>query len=105
MKLLLHVVRGVPDRGEEMAVPGGHRFHRWPEYIHTENLSQDRGDNIVKQGSFFLIGKEDVETALQAFAQNNPGCEVRVYDCLRIGQCPAGQFVSKEVSKDGVLPT
>lgn len=102
MKKLLQVVRGRPDRGLEIFLPdAGVRHH--PQVVLCRALDEG-SSNFVKEGEFFFIEDSDVDEAMRGFAQQNPGCEVRVYSLEQSGQCPAGPMVVKKITSDGVLP-
>jgi hypothetical protein len=64
----------------------------------------DEGMDIATTQEFFLVDDRWVDDLMKVLAQLNPGCEVEVYKMEKVGQCPAGDYVAKEVSKDGLLP-
>lgn len=47
---------------------------------------------------------EDVTLYVNDLAKKHPGCEIEVYNLERISQCPVGEVVTKQISKNGVLP-
>lgn len=65
-------------------------------------------DNVHKTARnimFFSVPDKKVAAFVEYAAKQNPGCEVQVYTLEKVGQCPAGDYVMKDVTKDGVLPT
>jgi tagatose-1,6-bisphosphate aldolase len=104
MKKLIRVVRSAYT--PEFHPEGGHNWRRrLPMVIIpvTRELGIDRS-NMSKDAEFFLVEPDDVDTAMRAFAENNPGCEVQVYSLEASAQCPAAPMVVKTVTQDGVLP-
>jgi hypothetical protein len=57
-----------------------------------------------KQASFFSVDERHIDAFIRQLAKDNPGCPVEVYSLGAVGQCPAGDFVLKEVTKNGVFP-
>jgi hypothetical protein len=53
---------------------------------------------------FVYVDERDVEEYMRVLAENNPGCEVRVYALEQVAECPAAEIVVKKVSAHGVLP-
>ena len=68
---------------------------------HTAEGVQKNTRNI----SFFLVHDKKVDAFVEYASKQNPGCEIQVYTMSKVGQCPAGDYVVKDVTKDGVLPT
>lgn len=65
----------------------------------------DRHENLnLKNTSLFLVDDRHVKLFVQKAAQKNPGSEIKVFSLEKVGQCPAGDFVMKDVTKDGILP-
>jgi hypothetical protein len=105
---LLHIVRGIPDHGIAFNIFDQHmdpiRLHRSPMAISSRPLEEGRS-NFSKEAEFVLVDDRDVDAALAALAEQNPGYEVRVYGLEKVGQCPAAPMVVKEVTAHGVLPS
>lgn len=55
-------------------------------------------------GEFFMIDERDLTVAIQYLAEENPGKEVQVYDLVSISVCPAAEMITKQVTKEGILP-
>jgi len=58
----------------------------------------------TKHQEFFLVDARGVNEVVEFLAKENPGCEIEVYNLEMVGQCPAGDYVMKQVTADGVLP-
>jgi hypothetical protein len=57
-------------------------------------------------GDLFVVNDpaRSLDVAVKILAAENPGKEIRVYTLTQISTCPAGEMVTKKVSKEGVLP-
>lgn len=65
----------------------------------------DRNDEYsLSNCSLFFVPDKHVKTLVERAAKANPGCEIQVFSMEKVGQCPAGDFVMKDVTKDGILP-
>ncbi len=53
---------------------------------------------------FFEVDPRFVDRVVQHIAATCPGVDIEVYRLDWIGFCPAGNFVKKTVTEDGVLP-
>lgn len=104
MKKLIHIVRGVADRGMDFGLGAEVQVRRHPQAIVTDRLEVERG-TLIKNVEFVYVDEGDTEAAVAALAAANPGYEVRVYTVESIAQCPAGALVTKKISESGVLPT
>lgn len=62
-------------------------------------------EDYMNEGEFFIVDDRDLEHVVGHLARSNPGKEIRVYDMVSVSVCPAGEMVTKKVSKDGVLPS
>ena len=107
MKKLIRVVRGRPDNGtpfelfhEQVNFP----LRRAPEAIIPVMELEIEQSNFQKSVEFCLVDDRDVEGSVALLAHNNPGCEVRVYACEQIAQCPAAPMVVKKIDQSGILP-
>lgn len=96
---ILRVNRNLP--GEHIHFGDG-MFHR--DVILLGAREVPPGAQYERLGEFFLIDDRDVDVALEMFARANPGCDVEIYTMEKSGQCPAGDFVARTVTKDGKLP-
>ena len=84
--------------------------------VYVENLdrdviviAQDRydmpdGHDVLRKGTFFHTDDRNVDSLMQALARANPGCDINVYRLEKVGHCPAGEYVAKQVTKAGTLP-
>ena len=61
-------------------------------------------DDYRHRGEIFVVDERDVVAAVRILATENPGKDVLVYDLQQVSVCPAAEMVTKNVSKDGVLP-
>jgi hypothetical protein len=60
---------------------------------------------IHRTAEFFEIEDIDLEATVKLFATSNPGMEVQVYQMTQESICPAGDMVTKQVTKEGILPS
>jgi hypothetical protein len=74
------------------------------EYVAVEGIKLNDDIQYHKQGEFFEVNERHVDTFIAYAARENPGCAVEVYELKKVGQCPPGEYVLKEVTKDGILP-
>jgi hypothetical protein len=56
------------------------------------------------QCEFFEIEEQDLDGFVSELTRQHPGKEVRVYTLSQVSERPAGDMVTKKVTKDGVLP-
>lgn len=81
------------------------RMRRLPYAIIPASKLDFERSNFVKDGEFFLCEEgPDLEIAVRALAEANPGCEVQVYGMEQAAQCPAAPMVVKKVTAEGILP-
>jgi hypothetical protein len=59
---------------------------------------------VLKKGVFFHVNDRDVDKLMEALAKENPGCDINVYRLEKVGHCPAAEYVTKQVTKNGTLP-
>ena len=83
---------------------GGDRFARHPRYFGSPRVDNHEDAEPIKQAEFFEVHERDLATAMRQFADQNPGCEVIAYAMTHSAITPPGEFVLKQVTKDGVLP-
>jgi hypothetical protein len=69
-----------------------------PPHVDNMELFRNMG------GEFFLIEEKDLRAAIQLLAEENPGKEIQVYDLVSISICPAAEMITKQVTKEGILP-
>jgi hypothetical protein len=68
-------------------------------------LLQEKYDGqSAVQGTVFFPEEYQVDTLVRMLASKNPGAEIMVFRLEKVGQCPAGDFVEKNVTEDGTLP-
>jgi hypothetical protein len=65
---------------------------------------EGRADVELTECEFFVVGDRDVDAVVKYLAENNPGKEVQVYELQKVSVCPAAEMVTKQVSKEGILP-
>jgi hypothetical protein len=96
MRKLVRVAR-TPD--QEAYFPelrhGGRGFNP----PHVDNMELFRS-----MGEFFWIEEKDMSVAISSLAEENPGKEIQVYDLTSISICPAAEMITKQVTKEGILP-
>jgi hypothetical protein len=75
-------------------------------YAHPMAINPDEGraDVELTECEFFVVGDRDVDAVVKYLAENNPGKEVQVYELQKVSVCPAAEMVTKQVSKEGILP-
>jgi hypothetical protein len=99
MKKLIRVKRAMTR--EMYAVVGG-RYEI--KAIPGVAIRDDDAVDLSAACEFFVVEERGHEQVMQELAKLNPGCEVELFVLQKVGQCPAGDFVAKEVTKDGLLP-
>jgi hypothetical protein len=107
VKKLLHVVKGRPDQGTQFqmfTLEGDPIRLREPPHVVIPRVIDSVNGFMPRDGEFFLVNAQDVETVLPILAGINPGCEVRVYAAEMIAQCPPQEMITKKISSHGVLP-
>lgn len=76
--------------------------------IEVETITPEKPNRndeyTLRNCSLFNVAEKHVKLFVERAAQANPGCEIQVFSLERVGQCPAGDFVMKDVTKDGILP-
>jgi hypothetical protein len=78
-----------------------------PREVVDNDRDREWGDgqlSALAECEFFFIEEEDTDTIVTELARVNPGKEIQVYDLSRVSVCPAGEMVTKKVTKEGVLP-
>lgn len=71
---------------------------------HPPSPPQNQNRLTMTNVSLWLVKPKDVDRFVKYAAEKNPGCEIQVWHLEKVGQCPAGDFVQKDVTKDGILP-
>lgn len=102
MRVLIHVKR---KNAYEIGIAEA-RFRHAAPYAYMPRELDLSNSNFVKEAEFFEIDESpDVDLLMRTLAEQNPGCEVRVFRLSAVSQCPAGPIVVKSVTADGILPT
>jgi hypothetical protein len=92
------------NRGSEAYEVSIHPDARLAMLINPREM-KDNENNVIKKAEFFTIQRdEDTDRVVKALATQNPGSNVEVYDLKSVSFCPAAEMITKEVTKDGVLP-
>lgn len=102
MKTLIHVVRGTPERGLDFFVDVPVTYH--PQVISVNEFDGHDTENILKEGTFFLVTPRDTEVMMNLLAKKNPGREVRAYVLQQVAEAAVGDVYVKKVTEDGILP-
>lgn len=77
-------------------------------YHITPEPQEHAGLDSCNATLFKLMGNgtpEQEQAVLQEVAKGFPGREVSLVNTVHIGVVPPGEYIAKQVSKDGVLPT
>ena len=79
---------------------------RHPQAINPREVRDNGldGEGSYNACEFFEVDEIDVEATVLVLTAQNPGKEVRVYDLIQVSERPAGDMVTKKVTKEGVLP-
>ena len=67
-------------------------------------LHEKYGGEKATNGTMFFPEEHQVDALMRLLARDNLGAEVMVFRLEKVGQCPAGDFVEKDVTEDGTLP-
>lgn len=70
--------------------------------VPTEKCNAD--DTNPSHFQFYEVAETDLDAAIHDLTKRHPGVEVVVYAPVKCGVRPAGELVSKNISKNGVLP-
>lgn len=75
-----------------------------PEAIPGRPIDHDNDVAYHHQADLFFIDERSVDQFVAWLARENPGCEIQVWNMEQVGFCPAGDFILKKVTADGILP-
>jgi hypothetical protein len=70
--------------------------------VESERLREE--DDYRNKGEWFEVDEREVDRIVGVLAPLNPGKDVQVYTLTQVSTCPAAAMVTKQGSKDGILP-
>ena len=104
MKVLVHVAKRLPYTFyANVSADNGESFET-ELFVYTNENPKEGGGDYLESGSLFLVDEAFAEALMRELAEKNPGKEVSIHKLVSAGVCPAGDYVKKTVSEDGVLP-
>lgn len=74
------------------------------EAFGVPTIAQDSESTPSMDFHFYEVADVDIDVAISHLTSRHPGVEIVVYAPIKSGIRPAGELVSKSISKDGVLP-
>ncbi len=92
------------DRGEDVSVHLGVDTTQQVMLINSARFVFDEASRVERGGTFFLVDDRDVARSLAQLAKKNPGYPVLVFGHEQEAICPAGEMITKQITKEGTLP-
>jgi hypothetical protein len=100
---MIKLIRVDRTVNREIHIPDGN----WIQFrqIHFINPARVHEEDVpVDTAEFFAVDEADEKHFVAYLARRHPGREIQVYNLTSVNICPAADMITKQVSKEGILP-